>query len=151
MKILFRPAQAHEAQVIRNFQIEMALETEKFKLNEETVTQGVETVFARPELGHYHVCEVEGQVVGSLLLIPEWSDWRNGTVWWIHSLYIKPDFRGHRLFSKMYDHLKARVESDPGARGLRLYVDKSNLKAQEIYSKLGMNSEHYKLYEWMKG
>ncbi len=34
--------------------------------------------------------------------------------------------------------------------GIRLYVDKSNISAQKTYTKVGMNGEHYQLFEWMK-
>ena len=34
--------------------------------------------------------------------------------------------------------------------GLRLYVDKTNTSAQEVYTRLGMSKEHYELYEWLK-
>ena len=40
-------------------------------------------------------------------------------------------------------------ESDQYA-GLRLYVDKTNLRAIDVYQKLGMSDEHYHLYEWLK-
>lgn len=150
MSLIFRKALPVEAQIIRFFQVEMAWETEKLKLNPETVSKGVLAVFNRPELGQYYVCEVDGEVIGSLLILPEWSDWRNGTVWWIHSLYFKPEFRGQGLFSKMYAYLKAQVESDLSACGLRLYVDRTNIQAQDIYAKLGMNGDHYRLYEWIK-
>jgi GNAT superfamily N-acetyltransferase len=83
-------------------------------------------------------------------LIPEWSDWRNGEVWWIHSVFIEPAYRGKGVFSKFYAYVKALVETDPKVRGLRLYVDKTNKSAQAIYGKLGMNGEHYNMFEWMK-
>jgi ribosomal protein S18 acetylase RimI-like enzyme len=49
----------------------------------------------------------------------------------------------------MYQHIK-----DEAGRlcigGLRLYVESNNLKAQQTYEALGMSSQHYKMYEWMK-
>jgi ribosomal protein S18 acetylase RimI-like enzyme len=42
------------------------------------------------------------------------------------------------------------VDSDSTLRGLRLYVDKSNTKAIATYESLGMNQEHYHLFEWLK-
>jgi ribosomal protein S18 acetylase RimI-like enzyme len=49
----------------------------------------------------------------------------------------------------MYQHIKNKAEKD-GIGGLRLYVDTSNIKAQQTYEALGMKSQHYKMYEWMK-
>lgn len=150
MEITFNKARPQDAQAIQNFQMEMAWETEKLRLDPSTLSKGVAAVFAKPELGQYHVCLRGNEVIGSLLIIGEWSDWRNGTVWWIHSLYFEPEFRGQGLFSKMYAYIKEQVEKDPAIRGLRLYVDHSNLKAQEIYKQIGMNGDHYRLFEWMK-
>jgi predicted GNAT family acetyltransferase len=42
------------------------------------------------------------------------------------------------------------VNTDPDLRGIRLYVDKTNAVAKAVYQKLGMNGEHYQMYEWMK-
>jgi ribosomal protein S18 acetylase RimI-like enzyme len=50
----------------------------------------------------------------------------------------------------MYDNLIGRIKKDPGILGLRLYVDKSNARAQEVYQSMGMNGEHYTVFEWMK-
>ncbi len=132
------------------FQITMALETEGLELDRETVTRGVRAVFEDPSKGEYWIAEQEGRPVGGLLTIPEWSDWRNGTVPWIHSVYVVPRARGQGVFKKLYVNLKTFVEASPELKGLRLYVDKQNLRAQRIYGKLGMSNEHYQLYEWLK-
>ena len=41
-----------------------------------------------------HVAERDGQVVGQTMITYEWSDWRNGTFWWIQSVYIPPEACG---------------------------------------------------------
>lgn len=136
---------------IVNFQIEMALESEGLKLDPETAGKGVLKVFDNPTIGHYMVCLDEGQILGCLLTQNEWSDWRNGVVLWIHSVYILPQFRKKGIFKKMYEALKLKVENDPNLLGLRLYVDKKNINAQKVYEKLNMGNNHYNLYEWLKG
>jgi GNAT superfamily N-acetyltransferase len=135
---------------ISDFQVQMAWETEKLKLDPPTVLKGVSAVFDDPAKGKYWIAESEGRVVGCLLTIPEWSDWRNGTVLWIHSVYVQPDFRKFGVFKALYSHLKHLVESSSDLRGLRLYVDKTNLNAQKVYEALGMSGEHYHLFEWLK-
>ena len=35
-------------------------------------------------------------------------------------------------------------------KGLRLYVDKTNLTAKQVYRALEMTDEHYQLFEWLK-
>ena len=80
----------------------------------------------------------------------EWSDWRNGMVWWIQSVYTVPEFRRRGIYAALYAHIRAQVEPDPAIRGIRLYVDNRNASAQEVYARLGMEGEHYRVFEWMK-
>ena len=57
---------------------------------------------------------------------------------------------GKGVYKQMYLHLKKEVEMSSDIRGLRLYVEKDNANAQKVYSKLGMDGQHYKMFEWMK-
>jgi len=50
----------------------------------------------------------------------------------------------------MYAHLKEKVLKKEKFKGIRLYVDKTNISAQKVYESVGMCGEHYLLYEWMK-
>ena len=150
MDIKIRPGLLFDIQTIADFQVKMAFETENMKLDPPTVIKGVTAVLDDPSKGKYWLAELNGVVVGSLLTIPEWSDWRNGTVLWIHSVYVPPEHRKLGIFKKLYTHLKTMVETSPELRGLRLYVDKTNVPAQNFYEALGMNGEHYHLFEWMK-
>jgi ribosomal protein S18 acetylase RimI-like enzyme len=150
MNISIRPGLLFDIETIADFQIRMAFETETLKLDHATVIKGVSAVFDDPSKGKYWIAESDGHVVGCLLTIPEWSDWRNGTVLWIHSVYVLEKFRQLGIFKKLYLHLKEMVEESSDLRGLRLYVDKSNLKAQRVYESLGMSGEHYHLFEWLK-
>ena len=145
-----RKARTDEAEQIAQFQILMAQETEGMALDTEIVRRGVAGVFAEPTRGTYWVVEAEGKLLGSMLVIPEWSDWRCGTVLWIHSLFIQPPARKRGLFRLLYQNLKQQVIQNPNLKGLRLYVDKTNTVAREVYEKLGMNRDHYEMYEWLK-
>src|SRR5438105_4769046 len=128
----------------------MVCEIEDVALGRETCTKGVAAVFDDPSLGRYFVGEDEGRVVGSLLITFEWSDWRNGNVWWIQSVYVVPDHRGRGVYAGLYEHVQTIVKGDPSLRGIRLYVDRRNTVAQQVYTRLGMNGEHYLVFEWMK-
>jgi GNAT superfamily N-acetyltransferase len=132
------------------FQLAMARETEELDLDPAVLTRGVEAVFSDPAKGRYFVAESDGKVIASLMLTFEWSDWRNGLVWWIQSVYVVPDFRGRRVYASLYDHIQRLAADDPAIRGIRLYVDRRNVRAQEVYTRLGMNGEHYQVFEWMK-
>lgn len=150
MNITIRPGLLFDIDTIADFQVKMAFETENgLKLDPTTVQKGVSAVIDDPSKGKYWLAEVNGEVVGCLLTVPEWSDWRNGTVLWIHSVYVVPKFRKNGVYKMLYAHLKVMVEESRDLRGLRLYVDKTNSNAQQVYETLGMNSEHYHLYEWM--
>jgi ribosomal protein S18 acetylase RimI-like enzyme len=148
--IKIRPGLLFDIPIICDYQLKMAYETEQMKLDPPTVEKGVAAVFDDPGKGKYWLAEVSGEVVGCLLTIPEWSDWRNGTVLWIHSVYVRPEFRQHGVFRMLYLHLKTMVQESKDLRGVRLYVDKTNTSAQKVYENLGMSGEHYHLFEWMK-
>lgn len=148
--IIIKEANIKETAIIADFQVKMALETESLKLVTKTVEKGVEAVFNNPALGKYYVAHDGEKVVASLLTTYEWSDWRNSTVWWIQSVYVKPEFRRIGIFSKFYQYLKEAATQNPKVGGIRLYVDKSNLIAQKTYTRVGMNGEHYQLFEWLK-
>jgi GNAT superfamily N-acetyltransferase len=147
--ILIRKAISTDATSIIDFQLRMALETENMKLVPEIVTKGVDAVFHDHSRGQYYVAESDGKVVASLLITYEWSDWRNCNVWWFQSVYVIPEFRRQGVFRKMYSHIRELAEEQDIA-GLRLYVETKNSRAQKTYEALGMSSEHYAFYEWMR-
>jgi ribosomal protein S18 acetylase RimI-like enzyme len=148
--IEIRKARLRDVGRIVELQLKMAQETEGLELDRGAVNKGVHAVFQYPAHGTYWVAEKQGEIMGVLLAIPEWSDWRNGTVLWIHSLYVISEARRQGVFKKLYLNLKEQVEQSPELVGLRLYVDRQNKSAQKIYDKLGMNKDHYELYEWLK-
>ena len=149
--MIIRQANKTDSIPIVEFQLAMALETEQLELDEPTVVKGVAAVVADPSKGIYYVAEVNGQVVGSLLTTFEWSDWRNGTVLWIQSVYVQPEYRKRSVFSALYKHIREKVAANNELRGIRLYADKTNTSAHGVYKHLGMSAEHYQLFEWMKG
>jgi len=138
-----------DAAKIAAFQCAMADETEEFGLDLETVSKGVDRMLNMPERGFYVVGrEPEGAAVSSLLVLKEWSDWRNADVWWIHSLYVAPDYRRKGMFRAMFEHVKALARENDVA-GIRLYVERENHNAKATYEAVGMSNEHYELYETM--
>jgi len=147
--IKIRKAVPCDAPSIIDFQLKMAWETENMRLVPEVVTKGVDAVFRDQSLGRYFVAESDGRVIASLLITYEWSDWRNCNVWWFQSVYVMPEFRRQGVFRKMYSHIRDLAEEQEVA-GLRLYVETKNSRAQKTYEALGMSSEHYAFYEWMR-
>lgn len=147
---MVRKATLNDLYTIIQFQLAMATETEGIKLDEETVKKGVKKVLTDDTKGQYYVAEISGNVVSSLLTTYEWSDWRNGTILWIQSVYVLPEYRRKGIYSKMYTHVKKLVLSDENLNGIRLYADKNNEAAQKTYKKLGMSPDHYVTFEWLK-
>ena len=148
--IQIRLANEEDFETIAGFQIKMALETENFSLDKETVTLGVLNALRDPAKGKYFVAvDTENKIISSLLVTFEWSDWRNKWVLWIQSVYVLPEYRKLGIFRQMYLKVKEWAEEDDEVSGVRLYVDKTNTRAIEVYKRMGMNGEHYQLFEWM--
>ncbi|HBH25156.1 MAG TPA: GNAT family N-acetyltransferase [Cytophagales bacterium] len=143
-------AQPHHRPDIIGFQLLMAMETESLQLDRNILEKGVQAVFEDASKGQYFVAVADETVVGSFLITYEWSDWRNGNVWWLQSVYVKREFRKLGIFNTMYQRLKDIVANQPEVMGIRLYVDKTNTKAQKVYQKKGLSHHHYDMYEWMK-
>lgn len=150
MEIIYRDATPADAPAIIDFQLAMARETEELELDREILTRGVHAVFTDPSHGRYYVAESDGTAIASLMITYEWSDWRNGMVWWIQSVYVGPAFRRQGVYAGLYSHVRALVDAEPSIRGIRLYVDNRNAGAQSVYARLGMEGEHYRVFEWMK-
>ena len=136
-----------DADALIAFNTDMAAETEGLVLSPARITAGVQRVLADPALGFYVVAQRGAQAVGALLITLEWSDWRDGCFWWIQSVYVLPRYRGMGVYRRLYDFVQAEARNGGGVCGLRLYVEKHNTRAQEIYRHLGMAPSHYDMYE----
>lgn len=147
--VQIRLATEEDSKAIIGFQHKMAMESEGIDLNPETLSSGVMAIFRDPQKGKYFVAEAENQIIGSMLTTYEWSDWRNQWVYWLQSVYIISAYRRKGIFRLMYEQVKQLVEHDASAAGIRLYVDKTNKKAIEVYKSIGMDGEHYQVFEWM--
>ncbi len=144
--IIIRRAESADAAHFVQFNRAMAWETESLKLDEDKIRAGVDGLFAKPQFGFYVVAEFEGKVAGGLMITYEWSDWRNKVYWWIQSVYVLPEFRGRGIYRGLYEGVK-RLGRESDCCGFRLYVERSNQIAQEVYKKLGMEESHYLMFE----
>lgn len=148
--ILIRKARPEDADTIIRFQLRMALETESLVLDPGVVEPGVKSVLSDPSKGFYHLAEHEGKVIACHMVTYEWSDWRNSYIYWIQSLFVEEAYREKGVFRMMYRQLWKMVESDESLAGIRLYVVRQNTRAQKVYSRLGMDGDHYRVFEQMK-
>lgn len=148
--MIVREAFRSDIPTIIDFQLKMALETENLILDKDTITNGVKAVFEDPNKGKYFIVEEAEETISSMLITYEWSDWRNATVVWLQSVYVLTEYRRKGVFKVMYDHIKNIVKEEGEYKGIRLYVDQSNVNAQKTYKAMGMTAEHYSMYEWFK-
>lgn len=140
--LVIRPGTRRDASTIARFNVLMARETESIDLDPPTVERGVNALFDDASRGSYFVAERSGRVVGCLMITHEWSDWRNGDMWWIQSVYVEPEHRGAGVFKALFEHVRHLAEQS-GVRAIRLYVEKHNQKAKAVYGKLGMSLTEY--------
>ncbi len=146
-EVAIRLACLDDASVLAEFNCAMALETENIRLTPDVVLKGVSHLLTHNELGFYVVAEMGGQIAGSLMVTPEWSDWRNGVFWWIQSVYVRPGCRRQGVFRRLFDFVRDLAKSEKTVCGLRLYVEHGNEAAQETYDAMGMRETSYQIYE----
>jgi ribosomal protein S18 acetylase RimI-like enzyme len=139
-----------DARTIVEFNAAMALETEGKRLLPEVIGAGVRSLLRSPQAGFYVLAEANAQVVGALMITKEWSDWRNGTFWWIQSVYVRPEFRRQGVYRRLYRHIQKLAKADRQVCGFRLYVERENRRAQKTYRALGMTRTHYLVFEELK-
>ena len=149
-EILIRFAEIRDVLVITKFNRAMALETEQKELIPEVISKGVDKLLNNPNLGFYVVAERDNEVIGSLMVTTEWSDWRNGMFWWIQSVYIEPNERRKGIYTELYNFIRESANNNPSICGFRLYVEKENILAQNTYEALGMMETNYRIYEELK-
>lgn len=142
-----RLAGAGDAGTLAEFNQAMALETEARALADDVALGGVEAVLRDSVHGFYAVAECGREVVGALLVTYEWSDWRNGRIWWIQSVYVRPEHRRRGVYRTLHEFVRDRARSAGGVVGLRLYVERENAAAQRTYAAMGMNETPYLVYE----
>jgi len=141
-----RAATLEDAAIIAEFNRRLAWETEEIRLKPDVIEAGVMGMLTDPAKGKYYLATVDGRVVGQIMHTFEWSDWRNGFLWWIQSVYVQQEYRSQGVFRALFEHLRKEAEKSDGV-GLRLYVEEENHTAQQVYHKLGMSHGGYHVLE----
>jgi ribosomal protein S18 acetylase RimI-like enzyme len=146
-RIQIREGRVEDAAIISDYNQRMAMETEGKKLDSETVIKGVEQGLLQPDKCRFFVAEIQGMIVGQAMVTYEWSDWDNRDLWWIQSVYVHPDYRRQKVFTKLYRHIETMAGEKDQVRALRLYVKEDNSIGQAVYKQLGMSHSGYLVYE----
>lgn len=147
-----RRATPDDADTITANNLAMATESEGRRLDRAVVASGVRRALADPALGVYYLALRAGRVVGQLMITTEFSDWRDGVFWWIQSVYVHPAARRSGVYRALHEHVAAEARTAEHVCGLRLYVERGNTSARQVYEKLGLAHTGYELYEadWSK-
>ena len=124
----------------------IAKETEGVELSEATLSSGISALLEDDTKGIYWVATREDQVIGQILVTYEWSDWRNGQIWWIQSVYVWPNARRQGVFKALLDHVTQEAR-DHSVVELRLYADTRNQSAHSTYMNQGFTTGHYQVFE----
>ena len=132
--------------VIVEYNLRLARETEELELDPETVRAGVQAMFNESDKGVYYVAELDGKVVGQVMITYEWSDWRNGNIWWLQSVYVDPAYRRRGVFAELFKHVQRRCAAEKGS-ALRLYMHADNARARACYGRVGMEETKYQVFE----
>jgi GNAT superfamily N-acetyltransferase len=136
-----------DAPVIADFNMQLARESEGLELDPAAVRTGVVAMLGDRSKGVYYVAEADGAVAGQTMITYEWSDWRNGNIWWIQSVYVKPEFRRAGVFRALFHHLHDLARAGREVCSLRLYVHGENTRAAQSYERLGMTRTQYEVFE----
>lgn len=160
MRPAIRLATPEDLETIVRFNLALARETEDRSLDEETLRAGVGAFLGDRSLGRYYLAVTgasagaaggeAGDPAAQVMVTHEFSDWRNGPIWWIQSVYVHPGHRRRGLYRALHEHVREQARA-AGAVGLRLYVDRGNAGAQATYRALGMERARYDMYEEIWG
>lgn len=141
-----RTASAADVATIAEFNAAMALESEAITLDMDVLTDGVAAALADAGKAFYLLAEIGGNPVGQLMVTYEWSDWRNGWIWWVQSVYVIPERRRQGIYRSLYLRLREMAQTQGDIRELRLYVMRGNAMAKRTYESLGMRHSEYDMY-----
>ena len=147
MPITIRRATPADIPIIVDFNRRLALESEGKTLDTSILTAGVTAALDDHSKGPYYLA-VEGEMIlGQMQITFEWSDWRNGWIWWIQGVYVRAEARRSGVFRALYDYIWGEARREGNIIALRLYVDQENHGAQATYRQMGMAPSNYLLYE----
>ena len=146
-----RLATEQDVETIADFNCRLAVETEEKELDAKRVLSGVRRGMEQGEEVTYFMAEINNiqppQPIGTLMVTREWSDWRDGWIAWLQSVYVVKEHRGQGVFTDLLDFASDTLARRTDVIGLRLYVENENQRAQAAYLKNGFEDAHYRVLE----
>lgn len=147
MPITIRTPTLDDAALMADFNCRLVEETETYRLDPAVALSGVRRAIETDRGLTYFLAEVDGDAAGQTMVTREWSDWRDGMIWWVGSVYVDPQFRGRGVFRSLLEHVARAAAADPDVCLLRLYVETHNEAARATYNRLGFEELDYRVYE----
>lgn len=147
MPLTIRRAGPTDAEVIVTFNARLAEESEGKQLDQAILRSGVERALADVARCQYFLAQDGEHIVGQLMITYEWSDWRDGWIWWIQSVYVRREARQRGVFRALFEHVRQLAHETGDVVALRLYVERDNHVAQQTYARLGMRPTGYLVLE----
>lgn len=147
--VMIRRGQPGDEDALVEMNQRLAWETEQKRLDETVLRKGVRAALSDPHLARYFVACAADRVIGQLMHTWEWSDWRNGQIWWLQSVYVMPEYRQRGIFRRLFETVLQEAQGDSQVVGIRLYVEHANQAAHGVYQKLGLVPAGYEVLERM--
>ena len=133
-----KQADVDDIELLVDYQIKMAKETEDKELNGKKVATCLDTMFKTQIFGECFVKRNKTHKgMGSTMITFAYDLEMNKTNYWFQSVYVDKEFRKQGVFTSMYRFVEQRAK-EKGVYALYLYVDKDNHLAISVYEKLGM-------------
>lgn len=146
-EITVRPALRPDVEMIVDYNRRLAWESEHKELDERVLRAGVERALGTPGLCAYYLATIDELPVGQTMVTYELTDWRDGVLWWIQSVYVEEAFRRQGVFRALFQHIEREARASADVRGIRLYVDDENHRAWRTYESLGLKPSGHSLLE----
>ena len=146
MGIFVRKVERSDITTLIEYNQALAEETENISLAKHILQSGIEKTLGFKNCS-YFVAELDGKIVGQTMITSEWSDWRNGMIWWMQSIYVHPNYRKQGVFRTVFKYIESVARKNPEVKAFRLYVMKNNQAARSTYQSLDMKNSGYVIYE----
>lgn len=144
-----RDARPGDHATIVAFNRSLAAESEGKVLDPEVLGRGVARALADPgsTIRYWVAAAPDGSILGMAGITREWSDWRNGWIWWFQSVYVAEAARSRGVFRAIHAAIRSAARAEADVIGLRLYVEDGNDRAQRTYRALGLEPGGYSVFE----
>lgn len=140
-----RRADVKDLPTLVDFAVWEAQEAEGITKARECVLAGVKRGLEDNEIARYWVGEdAQGNMLGNISVVREWSNWNAGFYWWIQSMFIVPEQRGRGLMHLLVEKVIEAARSE-NALDIRLCVHRDNARAAKAYRKIGFRDASYRV------